>query len=134
MEKTSFEIDDTVREYCKQTVNKYIDNLRNNNDENIYKTAKDLQDYINNDLHALPNDGIMFFLADISNKIFDLLRTNVAEKKGLILAIIVLVSIDVGNTNVIQSRFANLLRNIFPNDIETMELIGKYTLMIRKYR
>ena len=131
MEKISFEIDDSVREYCKQQVNKYIDGLRNSNEEIIYKTAKELQDYLNNDLQALPNDGIMFFLDELCAKIFDLLRTNVIEKKGLILAIIVLVSIDIGNTNVRQSRFANLLRNILPNDIETMELTGKTIYLLR---
>jgi len=129
MEKISFEIDETVREYCKQHVIKFIDGLRSSQEETIYKAAKELQDYINNDLQALPNDGIIFFLDELCTKIFDLLCSNVNEKKGLILAIIVLVSIDIGNTNVRQSRFANLLRNMLPNDIETMELtayaIGK---------
>lgn len=124
MEKISFEIDDTVREYCKQQVNKFVDGLRSSSEEFVYKTAKELQDYINNDLQALPNDAIMFFLDELCAKIFDLLRTNVADKKGLILAIIVFVSIDIGNTNVRQSRFANLLQNILPNDIEEMELTG----------
>lgn len=126
MEKISFEIDDTVREYCKQQVNKFVDGLRSGNEESVYKTAKELQDYINNDLQALPNDAIMFFLDELCAKIFDLLRTNVPDKKGLILAIIVFVSIDIGNTNVRQSRFANLLQNILPNDIEEMELTGMW--------
>lgn len=128
MEKISFEIDDTVREYCKQQVNKFVDGLRSNNEECVYKTAKELQDYINNDLQALPNDAIMFFLDELCGKIFDLLRTNVPDKKGLILAIIVFVSVDIGNTNIGQSRFAYLLQNILPNDIEEMELTGRWTI------
>lgn len=128
MEKISYDIDDTVREYCEQQVNRYIDGLQNHNEKTIYKTAKELQDYINNDLQALPNDGIMFFLDKLCTELFNILHENVADKKGLILAIIVLVSIDIGNTNV--SRFANLLSNIVPADIETMELTGKLTILV----
>lgn len=117
-------IDDNFNEYCKLQVNEFIGGLRNSSEEVIYKTAHDLQQYICNEMQTLSSNEITMFLDTLYSKIREYLNQNDQDKKGLILAIIILVSVDIGNTKMRCSRFANLLRNLEIVDIESMEFVA----------
>lgn len=116
--------DDNFNEYCKHQVDKFISGLRSSIEEEIYKTAHDLQQYICSEMQTLNSDEITMFMDKLYNKILEYLKNNEQDKKGLILAIIILVSVDIGNFQMRCSRFANLLRNLDIVDVESMEFVA----------
>lgn len=117
--------DDNFNEYCKQQVNYFMTGLCSSSiEEEIYKTAHDLQKYICSEIQTLNSNEIAIFMEYLYNKILDYLRDIEQDKKGLILAIIILVSVDIGNTKMRCSRFANLLRNLEIVDVESMEFVA----------
>ena len=115
--------DDNFNEYCSQLVDRFISGLRSSIEEEIYKTALDLQQYICNEMQTLNSSEITMFM-DKLLKILEGLNINDQDKKGLILAIIILVSVDIGNTKMRCSRFAHLLRSMEIADVESMEFVA----------
>ena len=116
--------DDNFNEYCQQNVNRFITGLRSSIEEEIYKTAHDLQQYICNEMQTLNSNEITLFMDKLYTKILEYLNFNEQDKKGLILAIIILVSVEIGNTKMRCTRFANLLRNLDIVDVESMEFVA----------
>ena len=116
--------DENFNEYCKLQVNTFICGLRSSVEEEIYKTAHDLQKYICNEMQTLNSNEITMFMDKLYSKILEYLNYNEQDKKGLILAIIILVSVDIGNTKLRCSRFANLLRSLDFEDVESMEFVA----------
>lgn len=116
--------DENFNEYCKQQVDRFIGGLRSSIEEEIYKTAHDLQQYICSEMQTLNSNEITMFQDKLYSKILEYLNYNEQDKKGLILAIIILVSVDIGNTKMRCSRFANLLRNLDVADVESMEFVA----------
>ncbi|KAK4336720.1 hypothetical protein RND71_043564 [Anisodus tanguticus] len=84
------------------------------------------------EMQTLTSNEITLFMDELHSKILDFIKLNDQDKKGLILAIIILVSVDIGNTKQRCSRFANLLRSLDIADVESMELaayaIGRIAL------
>jgi len=117
---------DNFNEYCRQQVNYFIGGLRSSIEEEFYKTAHDLQQYICSEMQTLNSNEITMFMDKLYSKILEYLNNNEAQqdKKGLILAIIILVSVDIGNTKMRCSRFAHLLRTLETSDVETMEFVA----------
>lgn len=116
--------DENFNEYCKQQVDRFISGLRSSIEEEIYKTAHDLQQYICNEMQTLNSNEITLFMDKLYSKILEYLNYNEQDKKGLILAIIILVSVDIGNTKTRCSQFASLLRSLDIADVESMELVA----------
>lgn len=97
--------------------------LRSGNEDIRRKTVKDLQRYVNVELQEMSVEEISGFMEFFSKHIFEMISSSdVNDKKGGILAIIILVGVEVGNKSIQCSRFANYLRNQLPNDVDLWEL------------
>lgn len=97
--------------------------LRGRSEDIRQRTFKELQRYVNTDLQEMNVEEIVSFMDSFSKHILDMISSNdVNDKKGGILAIIILVGVEVGNKSIQCSRFANYLRNQLPHDVELMEL------------
>ncbi|KAG9508887.1 Serine/threonine-protein kinase mTOR, partial [Fragariocoptes setiger] len=109
-----------------------FNNLRSKNDDERIRAAQQLWHHVINEVHGKPIEVVKKFIEDINQQIYQLLQANtdINDKKGGCLAIITLISVDVGDRNTQCSRFANILRNLpVTTDPKLMELealaIGK---------
>lgn len=117
-------------------IESFINGLKSRNEEQRLKTAKDLQHYVNYELQELSTEDINAFIETFNKYIFEMMISNsdINDKKGGILAIVILVGIDVDTQthSIICSRFANYLRNLITHDASLMELaayaVGKIAL------
>ncbi|KAK7093536.1 serine/threonine-protein kinase mTOR-like isoform X2 [Littorina saxatilis] len=111
----------------QQIMNQFITGLKNRNEDVRLKTANDLYHFVINELRELPQAEITLFLDDFNHHVFEMVSSSdMNERKGGILTIVALISVDVGNVSTRMSRFANYLRNLLPcNDAVVMEMAAK---------
>lgn len=113
----------------------FVAGLKSRHAEMRMKTAKDLHLFVKTELREMPPEEVSAFMDEFNHHIFEMVSgSDVNEKKGGILAIECLITLDVGNTNTRITRFINYLRNLLPsNDIGVMELaartVGKLSLI-----
>ncbi|XP_071805479.1 serine/threonine-protein kinase mTOR-like isoform X2 [Asterias amurensis] len=107
-------------------INQFVSGLKSRNEETRTKTAKNLQHYVTTELREMSQDERTSFMDELNHHIFELVSSqDVNEKKGGIMAIVSLISIDSDNANRI-TRFANYLRILLPsNDVAVMEMAAK---------
>lgn len=103
----------------------FVKGLKSKNDDLRHKTARDLHHYVTMELQELSVEDINDIMEKFNVKIQSMIchGSDIYEKKGGILAIIVLIGVDVGNRSTRCSRFANYLRNLVPNE-GLMELVA----------
>lgn len=102
-----------------------VDKLRSKHDEERLRAAQQLYHYVTNEVQGKPLEFIKTFIEDINQQILQLLQTNsnIDEKKGGLLAIITLISVDVGDRKTQCIKFANILRDLpVATDTALMEL------------
>ncbi|XP_063917186.1 serine/threonine-protein kinase mTOR isoform X2 [Zophobas morio] len=105
----------------------FVAGLKSRNPDFRQKTARELSLYVKSELREATPDEITSFLDDFNHHIFEMVSSNDPnEKKGGILAIVCLISVDFGNMTTRISRFANYLRNLLPSsDVSVMESVAK---------
>ncbi|XP_015781821.1 serine/threonine-protein kinase mTOR [Tetranychus urticae] len=103
----------------------FIKGLKSKNEDTRYKTARELHHYVSTELQEMSVEEIHDFMEKFNIKV-QLMMSNgdINEKKGGILAIIVLIGVDVGNQSTRVSRFANYVRTLAPTDVGLMELVA----------
>ncbi|KAI1309348.1 Serine/threonine-protein kinase mTOR [Halotydeus destructor] len=111
----------------------YVNGLKSRNEDSRLRFAKELQRFATTELQEMNQDDIASFMETFNKHIFELTSSqDTNDKKGGILAIIILVGVDIPKNPTHCSRFANYLRNQPPTDIELIELtayaIGKVAL------
>ncbi|RWS10462.1 hypothetical protein B4U79_12736 [Dinothrombium tinctorium] len=118
---------DTSKTSKECIIEAFVNGLKSRSDEVRYKTARELQHYVATELPEMSVEDVTLFMDTFNKHIFDMMVTNsdLNDKKGGILAIIILVGVDVGNRSTRCSRFANYLRSTtVPNDTGLMELMA----------
>ncbi|XP_027228160.1 serine/threonine-protein kinase mTOR isoform X1 [Penaeus vannamei] len=105
----------------------FVAGLKSRNEETRVKAACDLQRYVTTELREVSLDELLTFLDEFNHHIFEMVSSNdINEKKGGIYAIMSLVDVDVGQTGVRISRFANYLKNLVNSpDTGVTELTAK---------
>ncbi|XP_064090862.1 serine/threonine-protein kinase mTOR-like [Macrobrachium nipponense] len=108
-------------------MNQFVQGLKSRHEETRVKAACDLQRYVTTELREVSLDELISFLDEFNHHIFEMVSSNdVNEKKGGIYAIMSLVDVDVGQTGVRISRFANYLKNLVNSpDTGVTELTAK---------
>ncbi|XP_043210340.1 serine/threonine-protein kinase mTOR-like isoform X1 [Amphibalanus amphitrite] len=108
-------------------VQSYINGLRSKSDEEKSKTVHELYRYVSTELLEVPPAELQAFMDEFNHQIFNLASSaDINDKKGAILAIVSLISVDVGNSTTRITRSANLLRNLLPGaDTGVIELTAK---------
>ncbi|XP_076451616.1 serine/threonine-protein kinase mTOR-like isoform X2 [Babylonia areolata] len=112
----------------QQMMHQFVAGLKNRSEEVRLKTAKDLYHFLANDLQELPQPDITLFLDEFNHHVFEMVSsTDINERKGGILTIVALISVDAGSVSTRLSRFANYLRNMFMpcGDAVVMEMTAK---------
>ncbi|KAK8751728.1 hypothetical protein OTU49_009992 [Cherax quadricarinatus] len=105
----------------------FVLELKSRHEETRVKAACDLQRYVTTELREVSLDELVSFLDEFNHHIFEMVSSNdINEKKGGIYAIMSLVDVDIGQTGVRISRFANYLKNLVNSpDTGVMELTAK---------
>jgi FKBP12-rapamycin complex-associated protein len=105
----------------------FVAGLKSRSADVRQKTARELSLYVKSELREATADEITSFLDEFNHHIFEMVSSNDPnEKKGGILAIVCLMSVDFGNMTTRISRFANYLRNLLPSsDVSVMESVAK---------
>ncbi|XP_065891468.1 serine/threonine-protein kinase mTOR-like isoform X2 [Dysidea avara] len=102
--------------------------LKSRQDEVRFKAARNLKRYVATELREVSQELTSGFLEELNHMIYDLVSSNeIHEKKGGILAIVALISLEDAHGNVARvGRFANYLRGILPcNDYLVTEMTAK---------
>lgn len=109
-----------------------INNLKSKCDDERNKATQQLQNYVINEVQGKPIEFVKTFIEEINHQIVKLFRANseTSAKKGGLLAMITLISLDVGDRITQCTKFANIIRDLpVANDVSLMELeaytIGK---------
>lgn len=109
-----------------------INNLKSKCDEERNKATQQLQNYVINEVQGKPMEFVKTFIEEINHQIVKLFRANseTSAKKGGLLAMITLISLDVGDRITQCTKFANIIRDLpVASDVSLMELeaytIGK---------
>lgn len=103
----------------------FIKGLKSKNEDTKYKTARELHHYVSTELQEMSVEEIHEFMEKFNIKVQMMMSNgDINEKKGGILAIIVLIGVDVGNQSTRVSRFANYVRTLAPTDVGLMELVA----------
>lgn len=109
-----------------------ITNLKSKCDDERNNATQQLQNYVINEVQGKPMEFIKTFIEEINHQIVKLFRANseTSAKKGGLLAMITLISLDVGDRIMQCTKFANIIRDLpVANDVSLMELeaytIGK---------
>jgi FKBP12-rapamycin complex-associated protein len=106
-------------------VNRLLSGLRSNIEEEVYAAAGQLQQLLCAELHTLGTAGANLLLEDLWQRIADALCAHEpTDKKGLLLAVAILVSVDVDAAGWRCSRAANLLRSQMPLDSDSSQLVA----------
>ncbi|KAG7166823.1 Serine/threonine-protein kinase mTOR-like [Homarus americanus] len=105
----------------------FVVGLKSRQEETRVKAACDLQRYVTTELREVSLDELVSFLDEFNHHIFEMVSSNdINEKKGGIYAIMSLVDVDIGQTGLRISRFANYLKNLVNSpDTGVMELTAK---------
>ncbi|XP_038044243.1 serine/threonine-protein kinase mTOR-like [Patiria miniata] len=107
-------------------IDQFVSGLKSRSEERRTRTAKALQHYVTTELREVSQDERTSFMDELNHHIFELVSSqDVNEKKGGIMAIVSLISIDSDNAHRI-TRFANYLRTLLPSsDVAVMEMAAK---------
>lgn len=106
-------------------VNRLLSGLRSNIEEEVYAAAGQLQQLLCAELHTLGTARANLLLEELWQRIADgLCSYEPTDKKGLLLAIAILVSVDVDAAGWRCSRAANLLRSQMPLDSDSLKLVA----------
>ena len=124
---------DTSKSAKESVIENFVAGLKSRSDDIRISVARELQKYVVTDLQEMSMDDMTSFVDAFNKHIFDMISSaDTCEKKGGIIAIIILVSCDIGNRSSQCTRYAHFLRNQPTNDTELMELtafaIGKVAL------
>ncbi|KAL8588022.1 hypothetical protein ACOMHN_026139 [Nucella lapillus] len=111
----------------QQMMAQFVCGLKHRSEDVRLKTAKDLYHFLATDLQELPQTDITLFLDDFNHHVFEMVSsTDMNDRKGGILTIVALISVDAGSVSTRMSRFANYLRNMMPStDAVVMEMTAK---------
>ncbi|CAG0917860.1 unnamed protein product [Notodromas monacha] len=108
----------------------FVEKLRSKNEDVRIKGARDLYNYVTTELREVGNEELNRFMDSFNHQIFELVSSHEAwEKKGGILAIECLITVDVGNQATRLGRYTSYLRNLLPsndhNDVGVMHMAAK---------
>lgn len=105
-------------------VMQFVDGLRSKNEDVRQRVAKELHKYVTTELLEFPQEDIINFLNNFNNEIYKMLMesNDVNDKKGAIVAILILIGVETGNTSTRYSKYVNYLRKATYNDLNLIEL------------
>lgn len=116
----------------KTVLKSIINNLKSKCDDERTKATQQLRNYVINEVQGKPIDLAKDVIEEINHQIVKLFRANseTSAKKGGLIAMITLISLDVGDRITQCTKFANVIRDLpVASDISLMELeaytIGK---------
>ena len=96
-----------------QTIQRFILGLRSKNEDERYRTARDLFNFVSSDLREVPAEELSAVLDQLTKQMLDNVKGDPAAKLGGILTIVVLINaldaLDVCKTDARISRFGNFL-------------------------
>ena len=89
-----------------QVIAKFVADLKSKSEENRFRSAKELYNYVSIELREAPKEELNTFLDTFTKQVLELVKSeDYSSKLGGVLAIVALINADVCNTGDRISRY-----------------------------